>query len=780
VIDTISGKPLEFASVSLTYPDSLRILASVSTDSSGRFILTHLKAGKYTLTCAYVGYQKKSETIEILQDLIETSLRPVALHSSMILHDAVILSEKPVIKFEPGKIVFDVAKTMTDGAETALESMQKIPGVTVTQDGSVEVKGKGGVKYLVDGKPSPMAQTNPEAFLRSIPAKNIESIEINTNPSAKYDASGTAAVINIHLKKGKMEGLNGSVSAGIGTVFDKYNLSGNINYKKGKINVFANAYFRDEHSDNYRISDRQVTVSDTISRYHSTGSGTSHSISGSGKAGIEYSIDKHNSLTYAIDIDYWQYSSNGILQMSVSDHATPTLFQRISGNDEISKDLSVTNSLNYRRTYDSSDRAWTIDLAHTIQDQDSREHAPSLAYDNMKNELTQFDFYNATRNYGTNHNLLIQTDYNSPLKLKGTKIETGLKEELNLHNTTNDVYSTLSNTELIDSGRSTIFRYTESISAAYFTYSTKLKKLSYSAGIRWEHAYIKSDFNNNINRSYGDLFPSANAGWAFNEKHNINLSYSRRINRPGFWMLSNASSYTPYTIWSGNPNIKPAYTNSIEFSYNAQIKKQSINFTANYSHEDGSFQYITHTLPTGITFSHYENAGTQDNAYAGVNVSLKLTKWWDGSVYTGYGYHWFAYSLDGTMIRTHAGSGNMSGNMSFKFWKNASLQLWGWSSTGWVMAQTRYRPVGSVSITLKKKFLKEKLTVSLSCRDVFHTQQWESNIYTPSLSTYSHYWSNSTVAYLTLTYQFGSQTFTPETKGKSNRMGGGGGGPGGN
>lgn len=779
VLDSLGRKPIEFASVSISYPDSARILASAATDSTGSFTLTNISPGKYSLTSSLLGYEKRTQPIEVSKDKTETRVSPIILHAtSKELGETVILSEKPVIKFEPGKIVFDVAKTMTDGAETALEAMQKIPGVTVTQNNSVEVKGKSGVKYLVDGKPSPLAQSNPEAFLRSIPAKNIESIEVITTPSAKYDASGNAAIINIHLKKGKLEGLNGSLSAGVGTVFDKYNASANINYKKGKINVFANAYFRDEKSTSSSTDDRQVTVNDTTAYYKSTGNGTNHSRSGSGKAGIEYSIDKFNTLTYSLDVDYWEWGNNSNGTMNVNDHNTPALYQRLSNSSNVSKDLSITNSLNYRRTFDSTDRAWTIDLAHTIQNQDSRNESISRSFDSLKNELTPFDFYNRSRNHGTNHNLLFQTDFTTPFKLKDSKIEAGLKEEVNLHNTSNDVYSNMNNPELRDSMLSTLFKYTESISAAYFTYSGKLKKFSYSAGLRWEQTYIRSQFSG-VNQSYGDIFPSANVGWQFNDNHGINLSYSRRIDRPGFWMLNNSSTYGPYSVYSGNPQIKAAYSNSVEFGYNAQLKKQNLNFSASYSRQDGSFQEINRTLANHITYTHFENAGTENDANFGLNLSLKMTKWWDGSIYSGYSYSWFKYTQDATTIRNKGGSFNLSGNTTFKFWKNASLAFWGWGNTGWVSAQQRYKPVGSLTVTLKKKFFKEKLTVALSCRDIFQSMRWRSTTSAPGLYDSSEYRSASRIGYLTLTYQFGSQSFTPETKGKSSRMGGGGGGGGG-
>jgi outer membrane receptor protein involved in Fe transport len=778
VIDSTTTKGLEFVSVSLTQPDSIRVIASALTDSTGHYVLYNIAAGAYQLNLSFVGYQKKKIKITITSN---TVLPKTYLSTdSKVLKEATVLSEKPVIKVEAGKITFDVAKTLTDGAETAMEALQKMPGITVNQDGGVNVKGKSGVRYLVDGKPSPMAQTNPEAFLKSIPSKNIESIEVITTPSAKYDASGSAAIINIHLKKGKLEGLNGSVSAGIGTVFDKYNASGNINYKKDKFNVFSNLYYRNEKMSSESIDERRVMVNNTLATYSTKNNGTNHSENASGKIGMEYSFDKHHSITYALDVDYWSYKGRGIGQMQVADPGTPTLSLRRSDNQPDNKDLSITNSLNFRKTYDSSDRAWSIDIAHTIQKQDGRSLNMSTAFDAADSAISALEFYKRTRNYGDNQNILFQTDYNTPLKAADSKLETGVKEEVNLHNTFADVYSRSNSTEYKDTIQSSLFKYIESITAAYITYSGKIKKFSYSGGLRWEHTYVHSDLSR-VNQNYASIFPSATIGWQFNDDHGISASYSRRIDRPGFWMLNNAVSYnSAYSLERGNPEIRPVFVNTIELTYNAQIKEQNLALTCGYARNEGSFQSIYHTDSNRITYSRYENAGSQDDLSAGIDATLKPTKWWNLSLSTSYSYHWFFYSQEGILTHNQGGNLDFSGNMTFKFWKNASFSIWGWGSTGWVNAQDRNKPVGSVTATIKKKFFKDKFTVAISCRDVFHTMKWGSVTQTRTLYEYSLYTSQSTVGYLTLTYQFGNQTFTPETKGKSSRMGGGGGGGGGN
>lgn len=765
VSDSGTGEKLELVAVSLTGSDSSHLLASAMTDSSGKFRISAIAAGSYFLQLSFLGYQKKKIAVSISAAEKDLTLPEIRLiPAGTLLKEAVVLSEKPVIRFEAGKIVYDVQKTVTDGAETMQESLQKIPGVTVNQDGSVEVKGKGGVTYLVDGKPSPLAQSNPELFLRSIQAKNIESIEVITNPSAKYDASGSSAIINIHLKKGKLEGLNGSVNGSIGTVFDKYSLSGNINYKKGNFNVWGNASFRDEQSSHWGTDHRQTSANDTTATYNTYSSGKNHNVNESGKIGLEYSFDKHQSVTYSLDMSGWQNSNYNNRSTSVSDPTTPGLSERLVQDQSSGHGLNESNSLNYRHTWDSSDRAWTIDITHSYQQNDGNSQSLSKAYDSAKNEQYNLDFFNHTHSYGENQNVLIKTDYNTPLKLKDTRIEAGFKEEIKLNDNHSDVYSDYADQTLPDTTQTTHIRYLESVTAAYVVYSSKLKDLWYSGGLRWEQTVVNSDLSA-VSQNYADLFPSASLSYRINDQHHLNLSYSRRINRPSFWMLNNAISHSsPYAYSTGNPDLQPSFANSLELSYNAQAGKQNFYVSLNYSRETGAFTNITSTDPKLITHSTYENAGTNDNFYAGANASLKITKWWDASIWTGYGYRWYRYTENGSEIRNEGGALNISGNTNFKFWKNASLQLNGWGNSGWVSAQARGKAVCGLNISLKKKFFKEKLIVTLRCRDFLHTQIWRTTNFSPGLYDYNEYHYQSTVGYLTLTYQFGKQTFTPDTK----------------
>jgi outer membrane receptor protein involved in Fe transport len=780
VSDSVAQKPMDAASVMLVKPGVADALQAVLTDSVGHFAFTPVPVGAYQLKITYTGYLPKSVEV-VAGDADVSHLKIELAPRAGTLQEVEVLSEKPVIRNQAGKIIFDVAKTVTDGAETAQDALQKIPGVSVTQDGAVSVHGKSNVRILVDGKTNPMAQSNPEQFLKSIPAKNIESIEVNTSPSAKYDAAGSGVVINIKLKRGKLEGFNGSVSAGVGTVFNKYNGNANANYKKGKLNVFGNANYNDEIHWNRSSYDTKI-LSDTPFYFSQLMKGKGHSQNGSGKLGVEYTIDTNHALTYTLDGNYWGWKQNQTGSGNVRNAANTIMQSTTPGGSNTMVDLNFTNAINYRQTFDTTDRAWTIDIAHTYDKHQNDGQNFSHSFDTAGTEMPAAFFSKQTFNQGYTHSLLVQSDFNTPFKrIPDAKLEVGVKEELNIFTNNTRVFDLTSGSSVADTLQSNRFNYTESITAAYGNFSGTYKKFTYSAGLRWEHTYVTSTLSS-VRQNYSSLFPTASVGVNMNENHTLNLSYGRNINRPDFWMLNNTVSYNnAYAISTGNPNLRPSFTNSLNFNYNATIKKQSLNFTAAFSRTTRTYQEISNVESNNITRSTYINSGYEMGTYVGLDATFVIGKHVNFSISPGTGHTWYSYLYNGQTINVQRSDFNLWGNATVKFWKNASVQVWAWFNTGFYGAQTMGSPVGGAGLTVKKKFFKDHFIVSISCRDIFNINTWRNHTVTPTLDNRTLWKSESRVGYLTLTYQFGKQTFSNEnkTKGKSSRIGAGGGGGGG-
>jgi outer membrane receptor protein involved in Fe transport len=778
VFDSLNRTPLEMVHIILLKKGTTNEIQSTFSDSLGKFSFSPIALDSYVLEINFLGYVPQSDSIELTAQNPKISSLKIPLASrSRQLQEAEILSEKPVIRNVAGKIIFDVAKTISDGAETAQESLQKIPGVNVGQDGTVSVRGKSNVKILVDGKSNPMAETNPEQFLKSIPAKNIETIEVNTAPSAKYDASGSGIVINIKLKKGKLEGFNGSLTAGIGTVFNKYNGSENFNYKKGKLNVFGNGHYSNEIIRVETSDATKVMATDTPAFFNQHLNGQGHSQNASGKMGIEYEMDKSHSITYSLDGGYWKWDQKNSGTGDTHNSPNELISTNQLGSSRNVGDLSFTNSINYRQTFDTTDKAWSIDIAHTYDKRNYNGQSYSRTFDTLGVAIPSAFFNKKTLNNGITNNVLLQSDFNSPLKWEGSKIEAGVKEEINIFNSATNVFNDATGTDIKDTAQSNLFKYLETVTAAYSTYTGKYKSFTYSGGLRWEHTYITSP-TTSVSQNYSSFFPSVTLGYNITPEHILTLSYGRNIERPGFWMLNNSVIYTSsHSVRLGNPSIKPAFTNSVNMEYNATIKKQSLTLSGSFAQTGGTFQNMSSVDSNNITWSRYENAGTEIVAYVSIDGSFKITKWWDLSVSSGYGRHWYDYVYNSILIRSVRDEFSIWGSTTFRFWKNASIQLFGWGNSGFVGAQSRQNPLGSITFSIKKKFLKDHLIISLSCRDIFNTMRWSTHTFTPVLDDKSTWKSETRVGYVTLTYQFGKQSLSSEqkTKGKSGRIAGGGG-----
>ena len=301
VVDSLTGKGVELATIAIKADGSDRIINGVTAEADGQFTLEKVTAGKYLLTISFVGYNSKTIPVNATGDVQLGVIKFSS--SSKTLDAAVIVADKALITKTSEKTVFNVAQSPANQIGNAEDVLRNMPGVSVDQKGNISIVGKQGAKILVDGKPNAQAQNDLESFLKSIPASSIEAIELITNPSARYDAEGNAGIINIKLKKGRADGLNGSISAGYG-VLNRYNGTAEINYRKNKINVFGTYAANFSKVGDQWIEHRAINLNDTITHYNMNSVITDQHLNNSLKAGIDYFINDKNTLTYTVSGNY--------------------------------------------------------------------------------------------------------------------------------------------------------------------------------------------------------------------------------------------------------------------------------------------------------------------------------------------------------------------------------------------------------------------------------------------------------------------------------------------
>ena len=729
------------------------------------------------MTTTFMGYVPASIPVDV-QGNLQLGKVPIS-SSSTTLNTIQIVAEKNLITKTAEKTVFNVAQSPTNQTGTAEDVLRNMPGVSIDQKGNITIVGKQGVKILVDGLPNALAQSDLQSFLKSIPANAIEAIELITNPSAKYDAEGNAGIINIKLKKGKADGLNISVTAGYG-IFDRYNGNLVVNYRKKKINFFATYAAGYSITGNEWIEHRNITLNDTTTHYNLDSKGTEKRFNTSLKTGLDYLIDDKNTLTYTLSGNYSQSEWRSVAASENFDALQQELNKYNSVDDEHSKNYTVTNELSYRRKFDSTDRELDIDINHTWVSGTHGAPLSSLAYDTSGNYDPANSLFRRTASSNNIHNFIFQLDYIHPFKrLKGYKIETGAKSETTINNNVFNAYNTVNNIETKDSLLSNNFNYTENITAAYLILGGSYKKWwSYSAGIRGEYTYIRSN-NNSVNKSYPSFFPSASTSFAINDTQNLSFSYSRRIQRPQFRQINNTISYIDqYSTWQGNAFLQPAFSNVVSGSYTINVKKHMFTFEASGNFQTDMFIESTRIDSTRISRGGVTNGGSASTFNLSFYSKLHIARWLDLQMNHAYTYNYFGFKPGVNLTPVSASSYNLWGVIDFTVWKNMYIEAGGWFNTKGVNPQGALLPVGVLNASIKKSFFKDQLTVSFAANNILNSMKWQWTVANTGLTETGSWQEINRVFMFTITYKFGSANKAIERREKENndRLGGGGGG----
>ncbi len=773
--DSISGTQVELVTVQLKSPAATTPEYVQLSDLDGAFIFDRVQRGSYDLIFTFVGYDTKKIPVTVNKDLDLGTIKLAT--TSQALKEATVTSQKAVITKTSEKTVFNVAQSPTHQTGTAEDALRNMPGVSVDRNGNISMIGKQGVKVLVDGKPSVLAESNLQAFLKSIPANTIESIELITNPSARYEAEGNAGIINIKLKKGKRDGLNGSASAGYGYTA-RFNGNLVLNYRKNKINFFTTYGLNYKYEEHEFIDKRNITVRDTLSHYNMYNPSSEKNLTNTLKAGLDYFIDDKNTLTYTFsgshNISRWP--SNSTSQNYMADYSLMNSYQ--SSTNDHGLNYSFTNDINYLKKYDTTEREMMVDLSHTYVNSHSDNTLNSTGFDAAGQPLSGQSLSRRMISDNAIHNVIFQLNYAEPLKRAGHKIETGLKNETTFNKNDYNVFDKTNGVEAQNTLLSNSFDYMENIAAFYMIYTGAHKEwFTYSGGIRAEHTFIKSN-KSNVSRNYLSLFPSATLSASFKHDQNLSLSYSRRVQRPEFRQINNAVTYfDQYSTWEGNPYIVPSFSNILSLSYTIQIKKAMISISSDNTFRTNAFSESSHVDSLRITRGTVINGGDDRVIGGSVYVKVPITKWWEVQMNHYIAWQRYDYRKD---VNTGPVTGvyyNIWASMDFKFWKNTVFNINGWFNTGDVFPQGSSKAVGVINASIKKDFLKDRLSVSILAQNLLNTMKFQWYVNNTNLHTNGSWQNFNRTVMVTLTYRFGKDANPVKRRDleENNRLGGGGG-----
>lgn len=722
---------------------------------------------------SYIGYESFTKKIDLTSPLLNVKIQ--LSPSEKVMKQVEIVFEKEAVKKEAGKTTYDLTKTATSTGGTLEDALRNLPNISVDQRGSISIAGKKSVTIWLDGKPSTMAQVDVGAFIKSIPAASIERIEVITNPSVKYDAAGSGGIIHIHLKKDKRNGFNGNVDMGYGWQ-TRGSVGTNLNYRKNKWTVFGSYNLNRSYNGHNYNEDRSIRLADSSFYYLMRNTGTDYNLSNTIKAGVDFAANENTVWSFSSSVV--QKNSNETARTNGTLRDASQSFQSLLLTDNFEKGntLSLVNDISVRNTLDTSGAEVRVSLTHSFVKSSKQPGLITNAFDNQMQPLLSNNLNRITPIDNNIHNLIFQFDFSQPTKFK-SKLETGLKNETSLTQNDYKVFDKIGDNYNLNTLLSNRFRYTENIAAFYILLSGPLVKwLDYSAGLRTEHSYIQSS-TASVNRNYVSFFPNASLTANFAKAHSLGITYDRRINRPTFQLLNNSITFNdPYSTWQGNPNLIPVFSDQVAMNYTMMKKKWMLSLDAGYSFIGGSYTEGTRLDSLGISRSQYINGSKQQSANVDLYLKFNFIKWWELQMSHSYQYQYYAAlaGVNNGAVRGHLY--NLWASTTFKFWKNASVQISGWMNTGGVGPQGRSFPSGSVGMAIKKSFLKDKLTVTINGVNLANTMNFRWEINNGGLHTLGGWQVLNRTVFVNLSYRFGdSQKLKRIERETNSRLSGGGG-----
>ncbi len=753
------NKPLEFVTVTLLKATDSSIVKAGFTTNEGNFEFEFLPIGEYVISASMLGYKKElSKRIQITEQNSIVNIGVLTLsRESTTLKTVNIVAQKPLIEQKIDRLVMNVEGSIVATGGTALEVLEKAPGVAIDKDDKISLKGKQGVIIMVDGKPSALSQADLANMLKTMSSNSIESIEIITNPSAKYDASGNSGIINIKLKKDQNMGLNGSASLGTGYgLRAKYNGGLNLNYRNGKVSLFGNANYFNNQSRNGMDLTRVIQFNNQITNFKQENDRDQHNVNYSYKTGADYFLNKKNTFGFIVsgyetNIDIL---SNGFTQIrGMGPNVDSSL---VLGTQSDMSFKSNTFNLNYRKTFDVQGREFSIDADYStfesrgVDDLSTRyfdgsgseSHTPLLLRNTKPSAI---DIYS------------IKTDYVHTIG-KTVKIETGAK--FSFVTTDNNVKfeQLVNNNWQIDNGRTNQFVYKENVNAAYVSASKEFKKFSVQAGLRMEHTISEGNsitLNKIVKNNYVEFFPSIFIRQPISENHQLGYSYSRRIGRPSYQDLNPFTNFLdPYTFQQGNPFLKPQFTNSFEISH---TYKQRYITTVGVSRTTDAFQTITRQDDeTKITLATEENLNTFTNYNIGVVAPFVIAKWWSMNNHVNVYYNQFQSRLGNADLDNSQLSYKINTSNSFTFAPGFTGEISGQYQSAMVHGIMNAKAMYAISTGIQTTFWDRKATLRLNVNDIFNTRKFNGTIKFDNMDLVLKNRWESRQARLTFSYRFGN------------------------
>ncbi|HEX7366358.1 MAG TPA: TonB-dependent receptor [Pelobium sp.] len=765
IIDSVTKKPVEYATVALAKSGQTKSTNGSLADGKGFFKIENVKAGKYRLTVSFIGYTAK------VIDPIETTLSKPDLNlgeiflspSNKMLNEVTVTGQANLVENKIDKIVYNAEKDVAVAGGNSTDVLRKVPLLSVDYDGNLSLRGSSNVKVLINGKPSGTMAGNMADALKAIPADQIKSVEVITSPSAKYDAEGTSGIVNIITKKTNLEGISGSVNAGVGTRQNSGNA--NLNIKKGRLTLSGNGGGYYSWPQTSKL-DFNKTSTDQSVILMQNGESTTERLATNGSLGADYDINNYNSISSSLKLNWFQFSVDGT---NFNNNKFANIISQFTRNSD-----NKTKVIGYD---------WNNDYTHKFKKEGQEiSFAFQFTNSNLTNDYTS-DFLFPTSSaiqdsteLGTsdaiNKEKTFQIDYTHPFK----KVvwEVGVKSIL--RDITNDsgvdIYFPSSNTTTSNPNRNYIYTYNQDVYAGYSTFGfTLAKKYGIKAGARFEGTVIKGNANsasviNPIDNNYHNITPSFVVSRSFKNFQTVKFSYNQRIQRPSLFYLNPfRNSADPLNASEGNPQLSPEISDNFELNYSTFVKTTIINASVYYRKtrniiESVVSNYTTESGKPG-SLTTFENVGKNNsfgfNFFGSVNPVKPLT------IRTNLNVNSYDINLNSQNAGTASGNGkiylmyNAFASATYVFPKGFTFETFLITNSPRRTFQGKNPSFNMWSLGAKKEIFDKKGSIGISVIDPFNERKnFRTEINTTTFAQKSNFSIPFRSVGLSFSWRFGS------------------------
>ncbi|SEQ47578.1 Outer membrane receptor proteins, mostly Fe transport [Hyunsoonleella jejuensis] len=761
VLDKETGQPLEYATVSFFNKSLNKIETGGITDLDGNFNIP-VNIGVYDISIEYISFK----TITIPDKNITTSENIGTFNLELdteTLEAVEIIAEKTTVEVRLDKKIYNVGKDLTVSGGTVSDVLDNVPSVSVDAEGTVALRGNDNVRILINGKPSGLVGLNSAEALQQLPAEAIEKVEVVTSPSARYEAEGTAGILNIILRRSKLQGLNGSVTTNIGHP-ETYGINGNINYRTGNINIFNTTAYNDRerlgkwYND---VSYFDINTPDLNERRNWTDNRKGVTTN----TGIEWYINDSASLIGSVVYRNSDNLNNSVNTLTQFNKINNTISESFRLDPEKEDNKTIQYALNFTKNFEKTDHKLTADFQY----EDSDANINSLINVNgIDSEIVN--------TLEDQQNILLQTDYVVPIGKK-SQFEIGYRGDFTTRSTDFEVSFLNPNSGAFEINRNltNVFNFKQYITAAYTQFGSKIGNFSYLLGLRMENTRITLDqpTTGDFNRKKIDgLFPTVNFNYEVSETQSFSLGYNRRIRRPRGFMLNPFPSRSSVTnVFQGNPDLNPTFAGTFELGYLNRLNKVTISSSIYYASSKDIMTFVSRrtgqtVIVDGEEFPVIErgpvNLG-EDRRYGfEFNLNYSPSRKW--RVNTDFNI--FRFEREGTFEGIDLSADNLTWTarinnkitLPYAIDWQTNISYRGPSQD----AQNNRRGVFGTNVALSKDLFKEKASIAFNVQDVFNSRFYRNDINAETFTAYQEIqFRGGRIYNLAFTYRF-NQKKKPE------------------